>query len=323
MRKTEPPVKLAYAVFYYGACSSLLLVVNKIAIAALPAPVALLALQFWFSALVTLACRRCGLMPTDTLTIKDATAFVPVVVSFLGTVFTNIKVLQHTNVETFITFRSSTPIVLSICDYLFLGRTLPNARSMVCLVMLAVSSAGYAMFDSAFKPQAYAWLAGWFVSFTVYEVVVKHLCDTLVMSNWTRVLYTNLMAGSVLLLVLPLLTKEHAVLSIVAWRRPSISMPVAVSCMIGLCVTHAVYVLRCAASATLSAVVGILCKVVSVMISYVVWDKPVTTIELVFLALGLAAGAFYQQAPLRQDLVMERDSSGRTEEGEGLCGTKK
>ncbi len=76
-----------------------------------------------------------------------------VVVGFLGTIFANIKVLQvgsagergkkgkrvsrgysHTlpsnpqnsNVETFITFRASTPIVLSVCDYVFLGRTWPN-----------------------------------------------------------------------------------------------------------------------------------------------------------------------------------------------------
>jgi hypothetical protein len=38
----------------------------------------------------------------------------------------NIKVLVYSNVETFITFRSSTPLVLCIFDYLFLGRELPG-----------------------------------------------------------------------------------------------------------------------------------------------------------------------------------------------------
>ena len=37
--------------------------------------------------------------------------------------------LQYSNVETFITFRSSTPLVLSLCDYFFLGRAWPNTRS--------------------------------------------------------------------------------------------------------------------------------------------------------------------------------------------------
>jgi hypothetical protein len=35
-------------------------------------------------------------------------------------------VLVYSNVETFITFRSSTPLVLCIFDYLFLGRELPG-----------------------------------------------------------------------------------------------------------------------------------------------------------------------------------------------------
>lgn len=291
--------QLYVAITYYGTCSSLLLVVNKFAIAAFPAPVSLLALQLWFAAIVTRLAGCTGIVHVDALSVRSAISFMPVVLSFLGTIFANIKVLQYTNVETFITFRSSTPIVLSLCDYLFLGRTLPNARSVSCLVCLAISSIGYALVDSAFLPRAYAWLAAWYVSFTVYEVVVKHLCDTIEMSNWTRVLYTNVMAGSILALILPFLVGEHAVAQNLEWSKPAVNLPVLISCLIGLCVTHAVYVLRCAASATLSAVVGILCKVVSVLISFVVWDKPVTTVELAFLAMGLAAGSFYQQAPMR------------------------
>ena len=48
-----------------------------------------------------------------------------------------------TDVETFITFRSTTPLVLSICDYIFLGRQLPNARSWSCLFVLVLGSIGY------------------------------------------------------------------------------------------------------------------------------------------------------------------------------------
>ncbi len=64
-------------------------------------------------------------------------------------------------VDTFITFRSSTPLVLSICDYLFLGRALPSFRSWVCLVTLLASSVGYVLVDSAFEVRAYIWLAVW------------------------------------------------------------------------------------------------------------------------------------------------------------------
>lgn len=87
--------------------------------------------------------------------------FVWVIVGFLGTIFANIKVLQNANVETFITFRSSTPLVLSLCDYFFLGRALPNARSWLCLLVLVLGAAGYVMVDDGFHVEAYVWLAIW------------------------------------------------------------------------------------------------------------------------------------------------------------------
>lgn len=79
----------------------------------------------------------------------------------VGTLFSNIKVLVYSNVETFITFRSSTPLVLSVCDYLFLGRELPGGRSIFSIFLLVVSCGGYTYFDQGFKLQAYTWLCVW------------------------------------------------------------------------------------------------------------------------------------------------------------------
>jgi len=77
--------------------------------------------------------------------------FAFIILAFLGTLFSNIKVLLYSNVETFITARSSTPLVLSVCDYLFLGRKLPGRRSVCSLLLLVASCAGYTMFDQGFK----------------------------------------------------------------------------------------------------------------------------------------------------------------------------
>ena len=38
----------------------------------------------------------------------------PVACAFLGAIFANIKTLQYANVETFIVFRSSTPLLVSV-----------------------------------------------------------------------------------------------------------------------------------------------------------------------------------------------------------------
>jgi hypothetical protein len=47
-------------------------------------------------------------------------------------------------VETFIVFRASTPLAISIAEWWFLGRELPNARSLTCLVVLLFSAVGCA-----------------------------------------------------------------------------------------------------------------------------------------------------------------------------------
>jgi GDP-mannose transporter len=73
----------------------------------------------------------------------------------------NIKVLVYSNVETFITFRSSTPLVLSVFDYLFLGRKLPGGRSIFSILLLILSCSGYTYYDQGFKLEAYTWLCVW------------------------------------------------------------------------------------------------------------------------------------------------------------------
>lgn len=292
------PNDVGLAIAYYGLCSSTLLIVNKVALHVAPAPIFLLSLQLWFAVAFVYMLRAFKIVQLDQPCLSTAISFTPVVVSFLGTLFSNAKVLQYSNVETFITFRSSTPLILCICDYLFLGRELPSPKSVVCLFGLLFSSCGYAFVDHAFDIRAYFWLAVWYVSFTAYEVVVKHMCDTVAVDNWTRVVYTNAMAGSLLATLLPFVRAEHEVLIAMDWT-PNVTMTLLVSCFIGIGVSHSAYVMRSSCSATLSAVVGILCKVFTVLINMLIWDKHASVVELAFLAVGLLSGAFYEQAPMR------------------------
>lgn len=45
-------------------------------------------------------------------------------------------------------FRASTPLVVSVCDYLFLGRELPDQRSILALLGLLAGTLGYVYSDS-------------------------------------------------------------------------------------------------------------------------------------------------------------------------------
>lgn len=287
-----------FATAYYSLCSSTLLIVNKVAIHLVPAPVSLLSLQLWFAVALVSALAACHLLTIERPQRAALLRFAPVVICFLVTLYANAKVLQFSNVETFITFRASTPLVLCFCDWVFLGRQLPSFRSLLCLLGLLLSTAGYAIFDRAFDVRAYAWLCVWYVAFVAHELFVKHLCDTVTLDNWTRVWYTNAMAGVMLSLAVPFASAEHAVISDITWT-PLISCILFVSCLIGIGVSHSAYVMRSACSATLSAVVGIVCKVFTVLINLCMWENHASATGIAFLAIGLVSAAFYQQAPLR------------------------
>ena len=128
--------KEAFALLGYATCSSLMLVMNKVAVHVLPAPSFVLLMQFLASWLVVKACGLCGCIVVDGLELTKLRQFFFVSLAFLACVYANIKTLQFANVETFIVFRASTPIVISLCDWLFLGRELPDRRSACALLGL-------------------------------------------------------------------------------------------------------------------------------------------------------------------------------------------
>lgn len=295
----DPKWPLWIVILYYTLASGTLLVINKVAIVQLPAPTFVLLAQLVFSAAAVLLAHAFGAVAITKATPRQLMHFLPVVFGFLGTIYANIKVLQHSNVETFITFRSSTPLVLSFCDWAFLGRQLPNRRSWSALAVLLLSSAGFAYFDEGFVVDAYVWLIIWYVFFTFEGVWVKHMCDTVPMGNWARVYYANLMSSPLLALVLLVAKQERALLAATEWTI-ACAGPVLLSCVVGVAMSHASYLLRSHAAATTAAVVGIVCKLLSVSINLVIWDKHASAVQLAFLLTGIFAAAAYQQAPMRQ-----------------------
>lgn len=97
------------------------------------------------------------------------------------------------------------------------------------------------------------------------------------------------------------------------------------SCAIGLCMCHAQFLLRNVVSATFFAMVGIVCKLATVVINYFIWDKHASPLGIASLLIwyvvhlfytpyyfmyihnvsttiphcSILAGALYQQAPIR------------------------
>ena len=63
-----------FAIIGYGTCSSLMLIVNKLAVHLLPAPSFVLLLQFFFSWFAVKLCGCCGLIVVDKLEWKKLSA---------------------------------------------------------------------------------------------------------------------------------------------------------------------------------------------------------------------------------------------------------
>jgi len=307
----------------YATCSSLMLVVNKLAVHFLPAPSFVLLAQVTASWVAVKFAGCVGWIDVDELETQKLLSFLPVAAAFLACIFANIKTLQYANVETFIVFRASTPLVIAVAERLMMGRELPNVRSLFALLALVAGATGYVYTDAAFVVRAYVWVGVWYVIFCFDQLYIKHAVESVTMrSNWGRVYYTNLWASAMTLAMT--LATEPGVLKTMRWDVYPLAA-LAVSCALGVAMSYFAFACRKAVSATSFTVIGNVCKIVTVLINICIWDKHASPIGLGALLICLAAAATYQQAPLRevseateesQHSRLMGDDSGESEQGD-------
>lgn len=255
-----------FAIVGYASCSSIMLVINKVAVHFLPAPGFVLFAQCMSSWIAVKLAGLLGLIDVDELEWPKAKAFFPVAAAFLACIFANIKTLQFANVETFVVFRASTPLVIGIAEWWFMGRELPNARSAAAMLTLCAGAVFYVLTDASFKVDpdvslGYAWVVVWYVIFSFDQLYIKHAVDTVKMrSNWGRVYYTNLWA-SILLFWLTLAT-EPQTLTAMQWTFKPVAA-LSLSCAAGVAMSYFAFLCRAAVSATSFTVIGNVCKVLA------------------------------------------------------------
>jgi GDP-mannose transporter len=277
-----------------------MLVVNKVAVYHMPSPSFVLLAQLVTSALAVWVAGVLGFCQVDALEWGKVRAFFPVAVAFLGAIFTNIKTLQYANVETFIVFRASTPIIVSIADFLFLGRELPSTRSWVSLLGLVVGAGGYVMTDHAYHVSGYFWVCVWYCVFCFDQIYIKHAVDSVKMeSNWGRVYYTNLLAA--LLLLVKGLYEPSDFPPLDQFDAAS-SAALAVSCALGVGMSYFAFLCRKLVSASSFTVLGNCCKIVTVLINLAIWDHHAGPEGITCLIFCLGCAYFYKQAPKRAEV---------------------
>mmetsp|Transcript_31952 Transcript_31952/g.77848 ORF Transcript_31952/g.77848 Transcript_31952/m.77848 type:complete len:316 (-) Transcript_31952:152-1099(-) len=293
-----PNAGVAVACMGYMLCSSLMLIANKLAVHFFEAPGIVLILQLGLTAVCVKAAGMAGIIEVDDLEWKKVKPYTLVAVAFLATIYTNIKTLQFANVETFIVFRASTPILVSVGDWLFLGRELPSLRSAMCLFGLLLGAIGYVLTDSKPEISGYAWVFVWYGVFCFDQIYLKHAADSVKMkSNWGKVYYSNLLA-CVPLAIISIMTSEAEMVS----TMPSIEaiLAVGLSCILGVAMSYFAWLARTLVSAAYFTVVGNTCKIITIIINRFIWDKHANNIGLGFLSVCLMCAYFYKQAPKRK-----------------------
>ncbi|KAL1546189.1 GDP-fucose transporter 1 [Salvia divinorum] len=257
----------------YALCSSLLSLINKLAITKFNYPGLLTALQYLTSAAGVWILGKLGFLRHDPFTLETAKEFMPAALVFYLAIFTNTNLLRHANVDTFIVFRSLTPLLVAIADTAFRKQPRPSKLTFLSLVIILGGAVGYVATDDGFTLTAYSWAIAYLVTITTEMVYIKHIVTNLGLNTWGFVLYNNLLS----LMMAPLfwvLTGEYAdVFAALGFSsgadllEPVAFSAVSLSCVFGLLISFFGFAARKAISATAFTVTGVVNKFLTVAIN--------------------------------------------------------
>ncbi|XP_030552868.2 GDP-fucose transporter 1 [Rhodamnia argentea] len=285
----------------YALSSSLLAVINKYAITKFNYPGLLTALQYLTSALGVWVLGKLGFLHHDPFVVETAKKFLPAALVFYLAIFTNTNLLRHANVDTFIVFRSLTPLLVALADTAFRKQPCPSKLTFAALVIILGGAFGYVATDSAFTLTAYSWAFAYLITITTEMVYIKHMVMNLGLNTWGFVLYNNLLS----LMMAPifwLITGEYgdvfAALGANAgnWFELDAFFAVSLSCVFGLLISFFGFAARKAISATAFTVTGVVNKFLTVVINVLIWEKHASPFGLVCLCITIAGGVMYQQS---------------------------
>ena len=175
-----------------------MLLTNKMIMQFVPVPSVISFIQIIVSTITLLVMKYLGIQ-IDDLEWKKVKAYSLYILAFVGSVYSNMQALNHTNVETVIVFRACTPIAVSFIEYLFMGRYWPNVRSTLSLLLVAIGAVGYCITDSTFAIagiSGYSWAIIYFFMIAIEMTYGKQLTSSVKMDSvWGPVLYCNILAA--------------------------------------------------------------------------------------------------------------------------------
>jgi solute carrier family 35 len=207
----------------YSLCSGTLVLLNKLTLHYLPYPSLVVSFQLVATLLFIYSAKYTGYLLVDDIQWEYVKPYLYYTVAFSLGVYCNMRSLSISNVETVIVFRALSPCIVSVLDYVFLGRAIPSRRSIVALVTIVLGAYGYACHDTKFQSQG---IAAYFWPFLYLCIISFEMCygkriigSVDLKTKSGPVLYTNVRAYSFL-----------SIICIAFWYCPSIFIFLIQSC---------------------------------------------------------------------------------------------
>ncbi|XP_047312445.1 GDP-fucose transporter 1-like [Impatiens glandulifera] len=300
----------------YALCSSLLSIINKYAITQFNYPGLLTSFQYLTSVSGVYILRKLGFLNHDPFTLKTAKKFFPAAVIFYLAIFTNTNLLRHANIDTFIVFRSMTPLLVAVADTTFRHQPFPSKLTFSSLLVISGGAVGYVSTDLGFTLTGYSWAFAYLISITTDMVYIKHMVTNLGLNTWGFVYYNNLLS----LMMSPLfwvITGEYSdvVNDLGGELRFDLNafLAVCLSCVLGLVISFFGFAARKAISATAFTVTGVVNKFLTVGVNVLIWDKHANPFGLVCLLFTIGGGVLYQQSVVVNDVApkLEEEEEGK------------
>jgi GDP-mannose transporter len=239
----------------------------------------------------------------DQLTIKNARPYAVYVLAFAAGIYSNMRALESSNVETIIVFRACTPMCVAVIEWAFMGRELPDNRSTMALIAVMGGAGAYVSMDAEFKMggwAAYFWIFTWYFLLCFQMAFGKHLLKSVELDTvWGPVLYSNFLS-------IPPTILLGATLGDFAKYDPGMVTTqayfwVGVSCVLGIAIGYTGWAARDMVSASTYTLVGVINKLISVLISVMFINQTASGASLACLLVCLIAGTQYRQPPARSD----------------------
>ncbi len=159
--------------------------------------IAISLIQLIFTSTTLLILKIFNLQKIDDFEWSKVKGYLLLTISFFSCLFTNIKALSTSNVETVIVFRSCSPIAICLIEYFFMDREFPSLRSSASLLGVALGAALYCVNDSSLHLQglsSYGWVFTYFVMVSIDMTYGKLLSQSVKMESiWGSVYYCNVL----------------------------------------------------------------------------------------------------------------------------------